>query len=117
VGDFANRQTSLFFYDGGECVRDLDQHRSAVKRPRGYSCEELGGVACLENGDLHAVRRLSVIEPALVSPHGTGCSRYVDVLVTDEGYYVTWQQAQPDGSQPLVMNFVSMQAVTGLLDS
>lgn len=105
----------LFFYDGGECVRNLDEHSSAVKRPRGYSCEELGGVAVVDLDDLHQIQRLSVTEPLFVSPHGTGCSRYVDVLVTERGYYVTWQQAQDDGSQPLVMNFVPTDKIQALL--
>ena len=34
VGAFADRQVSLVFYDGGECLRDLDPHTGAVKRPR-----------------------------------------------------------------------------------
>ncbi|MEO8496680.1 MAG: exo-alpha-sialidase, partial [Planctomycetota bacterium] len=42
VGAFADRQVSLMFYDGGEALRNLDENERAVKRPRGYSCEELG---------------------------------------------------------------------------
>ena len=117
VGPLANREIHLLFYDGGECVRNLDEHASAVRRPRGYSCEELGGVACVDGDDLHSVQRLSSSRPMFVSPHGTGCSRYVDVMVTDEGYYATWQQAQPDGSQPLVMNFVTAESVRHLLSN
>ena len=45
VGSLAEKQVSLMFYDGGESLRDLEQHSTAVKRPRGYSCEEIGGVA------------------------------------------------------------------------
>ena len=115
LGPFADRELGLLFYDGGECVRDLDPHASAVKRPRGYSCEELGGVAYVEENDLCSIHRLSVTRPMFVSPNGTGCSRYVDVLVTDDGYYATWQQAQADGSQPLVMNFVPEPSVHELL--
>jgi hypothetical protein len=44
-----------------------------------------------------------------------GTSRYVDVLTTAEGYYVTWQQSQPDRSQPLVMNFLSHTDAKALL--
>lgn len=98
---------ALMFYDGGECLRNHDEHSAAVKRPRGYSCEELGGVAWLQNGRLESARRLSKYQPWFVSPHGTGCSRYVDVCETQAGYYATWQQSQPDLSQPLVLNFVS----------
>ncbi len=109
------QNVQLMFYDGGECVRDLDQHASAVKRPRGYSCEELGGAGFLTNGDLHSIKRLSVNEPLFVSPTGTGCSRYVDVLASGDGYYATWQQSQADGSQPLVINHVTRQAVESAL--
>ncbi|MCG8651713.1 MAG: hypothetical protein MI861_17870, partial [Pirellulales bacterium] len=105
----------LMFYDGGECVRNLDEHNAAVKRPRGYSCEELGGLAWLPNEDLHQVRRISINHPQFVSPHGTGCSRYVDVLATSDGYYATWQQGQSDQSQPLVMNFVPRQRIEAIL--
>ena len=115
VGQFADANVALFFYDGGECVRNLDEHASAVKRPRGYSCEELGGVAAVQQDDLHQLERLSVNEPMFVSPKGTGCSRYVDVLATDKGLYATWQQSQDDHSQPLVMNFVSAERVREIL--
>ena len=115
VGVLADRDVKLLFYDGGECVRNLDEHQAAVKRPRGYSCEELGGVAHYENDDLHSIERLSTTEPMFVSPHGTGCSRYVDVLVTPDHYFATWQQAQTDGSQPLVMNVVPRAEIEELL--
>ena len=116
VGVFADTDCSLVFYDGGECVRNLDEHAASVKRPRGYSCEELGGAAFFENGNLDAIERLSVTAPLFVSPFGeTGCSRYVDVLATDDGWYATWQQAQADGSQPLVMNFVSRDTIHSIL--
>ena len=116
VGVLAGQTIGLFFYDGGECVRDLDEHATAVKRPRGYSCEELGGVAVVDVDGLCRIERLSINEPLFVSPHGTGCSRYVDVLETEEGYYATWQQSQPDCSQPLVMNFVPRQTIISLLE-
>ena len=115
IGVLADHDVQLFFYDGGECVRDLDQHASAVKRPRGFSCEELGGVAYCQNGDLNTVQRLSVNHPMFVSPHGTGSSRYVDVLVTADNYIATWQQSQDDGSQPLVMNVVPRAEIEALL--
>ncbi len=115
VGLLKDRVVDLFFYDGGECVRDLDEHSAAVKRPRGYSCEELGGVAYCEQGDISDLRRLSLTAPMFVSPHGTGCSRYVDVLDAGEDYFATWQQAQPDGSQPLVMNRVAKKEMEALL--
>ena len=117
VGVLDGRDIKLLFYDGGECVRNLDEHEAAVKRPRGYSCEELGGVAYYEDDDLHRTKRLSITEPMFVSPCGTGCSRYVDVLETTDHYFATWQQAQSDGSQPLVMNVVARQEVEALLES
>jgi hypothetical protein len=105
----------LAFYDGGESMRNLDEHAQAVQRPRGYSCEEIGGLAWAREGDLSTIERLSVNLPAFVSPLGTGCSRYVDVLETEEGFYATWQQSQPDLSQPLVMNFLRREEAEEIL--
>ncbi len=113
----ADRNVSLLFYDGGECVRNHDEHRHAVHRPRGYSCEELGGAAYVLNGDFGRITRLSTHRPLFVSPHGTGCSRYVDVLAAPEGFYATWQQSQSDGSQPLVMNFLPRDEAFELRDA
>jgi len=110
-GVVTDHRVRLLFYDGGESLRDLDEHAHAAKRPRGYSCEELGGVAYVVDDDLSNVYRLSCDLPAFVSPYGTGCSRYVDVLSTEEGYFVTWQQSQHDFSQPLVMNFVDRDRI------
>lgn len=106
---------SLVFYDGGECVRNLDEHKEAVKRPRGYSCEELGGLAVIENDDFSTIRRLSTVLPMFVSPQGTGCSRYAETLSTEEGIHAIWQQSQEDRSQPLVHNFLSREEVKKLL--
>jgi hypothetical protein len=114
-GVFSNVDASLVFYDGGESLRNLDEHASAVNRPRGYSCEELGGAAYIIEGDLTTIERLSRNLPFFISPHGTGCSRYVDVLATDDGMFATWQQSQPDGSQPLVVNFVSREQIEAIL--
>lgn len=115
VGAFRDHHVSLVFYDGGECVRNHDEHTAAVSRPRGYSCEELGGAAWIQNGDLGRIERLSVHRPLLTSPHGTGCSRYVDVLASGDGLYATWQQSQPDGSQALVLNVLSLNEAGELL--
>jgi hypothetical protein len=100
-------EITLAFYDGGESMRRYEEHAAAVRRPRGYSCEEIGGLAFVSGGAEGPIERLSVELPLFVSPRGTGSSRYVDVLAAEQGYYVTWQQSQADGSQPLVMNFVS----------
>ena len=115
VGAFAETPVSLLFYDGGECVRNHDEHAQAVQRPRGYSCEELGGAAYIVNGDFTKIERLSPYRPLFVSPYGSGCSRYVDVLATRDGFYATWQQAQPDGSQSLVLNSLSSDNARQLL--
>jgi hypothetical protein len=115
VGALHDKRISLLFYDGGECVRNHDEHQQAVHRARGYSCEEVGGAAYVVDGDLSRMMRLSKHQPLFVSPHGTGCSRYVDVLATEAGYYATWQQSQPDGSQPLVMNFLPRAAAEQIL--
>lgn len=107
VGPFREvPRLTLVFYDGGECMRNLDEHSNAVKRPRGYSCEELGGLAVMVEDDLDTLERLSIVGPAFVSPNGTGCSRYVDVMEREDGYFVTWQQSQSDRSQPLVGRWV-----------
>ncbi len=117
VGMFQDHQYSLLFYDGGESLRDLEEHQTAVRRPRGYSCEELGGVAYLVDGDLRNIVRLSKHLPMFISPFGTGCSRYVDVLATADAFYTTWQQSQDDLSQPLMLNQVERAEVETLLRS
>ena len=105
----------MLFYDGGESLRDLDAHKQAVARPRGYSCEEIGGLAVAAADGTSQIERLSTLFPQFVSPHGTGTSRYVDVLTTPGGFYATWQQSQPDQSQPLVMNFLSRADAEAIL--
>lgn len=115
LGRFEDQNVSLIFYDGGECVRDLQEHAAAVTRPRGYSCEELGGLAYVVDNNFDQVCRLSKQNPLFVSPWGTGCSRYVDVLPTEAGLCVTWQQSQQDHSQPLVMNVVPRGEVERIL--
>lgn len=116
VGLFAEQPPmAMLFYDGGEAVRNLDEHKAAVKRPRGYSCEEIGGLAVAAVDGISQIERLSVNLPLFVSPMGLGTSRYVDVLRTTEGYYAIWQQSQPDHAQPLVMNFLSHAEVAALL--
>lgn len=101
---------SLYFYDGGECMND---HESA--KPRGYSCEEIGGLAAGRDDEFPQIERLSPLRPCFVSPHGTGSSRYVKVFDTDSHYLVTWQQSNPDYSQPLVVNRVPKERVEAIL--
>lgn len=117
LGMFRDQHVSLLFYDGGESLRNLVEHQTAVSRPRGYSCEELGGVAYVLDRDFQNIVRLSKYAPMFTSPYGTGCSRYVDVLATDDAFYTTWQQSQEDLSQPLVMHKVDRDEVASLLDS
>jgi hypothetical protein len=107
--------TYLYFYDGAEGMRDLEEHGKAVKRPRGYSCEELGGAAYSRADIFPRIERLSTTLPFFVSPDGTGCSRYTTALQTEEGVYTTWQQSQPDLSQPLVMCFTSRKQIGSVL--
>lgn len=107
--------TFLFFYDGGESVRRHAEHNKAVKRPRGYSCEEIGGLAFSTAEQFPRLRRLSINLPLFVSPYGTGSSRYVSTLQTDRGIYALWMQSQKGLSQPLVMNFLSTAEVAKIL--
>jgi hypothetical protein len=98
--------TGLVFYDGGECLRNHEEHAQATRRPRGYSCEELGGLGWYRDADPRSFRRISLLFPEFASPDGTGCIRYVDVLATGDAYLATWQQSRPDGSQALMINRV-----------
>ena len=106
---------SLYFYDGAECVRQLPDNAKAVRRPRGYSCEEIGGVAVGFDADFPRLHRLSVNAPLFISPAGTGCSRYVSTLVERDAIYATWQQSQDDRSQPLVGHALPMEQVERIL--
>ncbi len=106
---------SLYFYDGGESMRPYDEHPQAVRRPRGYSCEEIGGLALGTDKDFPHLERLSPYLPLFVSPYGTGSSRYVQILQTREGIFAFWQQSQKDFCQPLVGNFLGNKEVKRIL--
>ena len=106
---------TMVFYDSAECLRNHQEHAKAKSRPRGYSCEELGGCGYYENGDFERFHRLSRLFPMFVSPKGTGCSRYVSVLECEDGFYAVWQQSQADSSQPTVMNFLSRDKAEQIL--
>lgn len=121
LGLFADQpQATVFFYDGAECLRCLDENEGALRRPRGYSCEELGG-AFVQWAPDAPLERLSQLRPLFVSPYGTGCSRYVDCARVGaaggcaEGFLTSWQQAQEDGAQPLVGTFVALAEAEALL--
>ena len=106
---------SLYFYCGAEGLRQLDENPQAVKRPRGWSCEEIGGVAFGVNDEFPTIERLSIDQAFFTSPHGTGCSRYVSTVVLPDGIFTCWQQSQPDLSQPLVGHFTPMETVEQML--
>jgi hypothetical protein len=114
-GDFKDEKITLFFYDGGEAMRSYEQHNNAVVRPRGHSCEELGGLAFITDDNMESAEKISISAPSFISPWGTGCSRYVDVLETEDGFYTSWQQSQKDYSQPLVMTFLSREEAESIL--
>ena len=117
VGAFSDLPSiSLYFYDGAECLRPLDQNPKAAKRPRGYSCEELGGLAWGWDDEFPKISKLSVDFPFFLSPFSTGCSRYASALFLADGTLLgAWQQAQKDGSQPLVTNHLSKKDVDRIL--
>lgn len=107
---------SLYFYDGAECLRQLNENAQVAKRPRGYSCEELGGLAWGWDHEFPKMEKLSVDFPLFLSPHGTGCSRYVSArLMRDGSVMATWQQARRTGSQPLVCSVLAANEVNRIL--
>ncbi len=105
----------LVFYDGAECLRPHEQNPQGVQRPRGYSCEEIGGLGWFPDERIQQVERVSLYEPLFLSPYGTGTSRYVHTLKSKRGLYATWQQSSPSGSQPLVMHRLGWDDVHKLL--
>jgi hypothetical protein len=116
LGLFAGQPPcSLYFYDGAECLRPHEENVRAHKRPRGYSCEELGGAFFGWDEAFPELERLSRLSPSFISPWGTGCSRYVDTLVTEAGILAVWQQSQADQSQPLVGHFLPQAEVEHIL--
>mgnify|MGYP003632968634 CR=1 FL=1 len=116
VGVFSDSPgLSLYFYDSCESLRQLDENPTAASRPRGWSCEEIGGIAVGNDNDLTKVESLSIESPLFVSPYGTGCSRYIATLVTDEGIFANWQQSQTDLCQPLVGHFLPIERVHEIL--
>jgi len=117
VGAFARFPAlSLYFYDGAECLRQLEAHKHSVDRPRGYSCEELGGLAYGFDRDFPRLHRLSRLAPFFVSPEGTGCSRYVSVLVEEDGgLLATWQRSVESEAQPLFGNRLTPARVESIL--
>ncbi len=56
-----------------------------------------------------------MLSAKFVLPLGTGCTRYVKCLKTDDGLLATWQQAQPNASPPPVAHFPLMSKVERIL--
>jgi hypothetical protein len=108
---------AVYFYDGAECIRAHEENSRAYKRPRGYSCEEIGGAFFGWDHSFPKLERLSQIAPFFVSPWGTGCSRYIESLVTEDGILAVWQQSQDNLSQPLVGHFLSIEDIQRILTS
>lgn len=117
VGAFARLPSlSLYFYDGAESMRPLKVHVRGVVRPRGYSCEELGGLAYGFDRQFPRLYRLSRLQPLFVSPEGTGCSRYASVLTeADGGLFAIWQRSTSTRSQPLFGHRLTPARVESLL--
>ena len=117
IGMFADVPSlSLYFYDGAECLRPHETHRHGVRRPRGHSCEELGGVAWGFDQDFpDGLQRLSRLEPWFVSPEGTGCNRYVSAIVDDDGLFALWQQSNKRRAQPLMGHRLTARRLRTLL--
>ena len=117
VGEFADLPNlSLYFYDGAECLRPLDQNKEAAHRPRGYSCEELGGLAWGWDNEFPKMQKISNYFPLFLSPFGTGCSRYVSAVnLRDGSIFAAWQQSQKGLSQPLVANYLSAKQIESIL--
>ncbi len=117
VGAFANLPAlSLYFYDGAECLRPLDAHQKSVSRARGYSCEELGGLAYGFDRAFPQLHRLSRLAPLFVSPQGTGANRYVSVLAEENGdLFATWERSAATRAQPLVAHRLSAARIGKLL--
>lgn len=116
VGLFADgAPVRVLFYDGAESLRRLDENPKAVSRPRGWSCEEIGGAMVAVGEEWTRATRLSRDEAWFTSPHGTGSLRYVSTLVTSDAVYATWQMAQENGAQPLFLRRMDMVEAQNLL--
>ena len=113
-GSVAGRH-QIVFYDGAECIREHAQNANAIRRPRGYSCEEIAGLAMYPDEKIDNIERISKIEPLFVSPWGTGCSRYIHTCVTRNKIIAIWQQSQKSGAQHLVLNSVTAEGVRSIL--
>jgi hypothetical protein len=73
------------FYDGSASARE--------------NYEERCGVAA--SGDLWHWERLTTQRPWVVSPHGSGATRYIDALVMDGQWWIYYEMARADGAHDL----------------
>jgi hypothetical protein len=79
------------FYDGAAGVAE--------------NYEERCGMAVTT--DLRHFYRASLSGPAITSPHGSGCVRYVDGVHARGGYWFYYEYTRPDGSHELRLSRVS----------
>ena len=105
-GDSANRWDAycqrigaLVPLDSGGCLAFYDGSAAV-----GENYEEKTGMAL--TFDLKTYYSLSTAEPSLISPHGTGSLRYVDVLAVGHELFYYYEVACPDGSHELRVSIV-----------
>ena len=80
------------FYDGAASVEGNYEERTGL----------------VQTWDLRYFYRMSQDAPTLVSPHGSGSLRYVDVVVFEDALYIYYEMCRPDGSHELRMNRVEL---------
>jgi hypothetical protein len=68
--------------------------------------EERTGIAV--SMDMRHWDRVSTAGPALVSPHASGCLRYVDAVQLPDRIHYYYEYARPDGSHETRLNVVAM---------
>jgi len=116
VGIFANLSpVSIYFYDGAECVSKHPQTGKGIRRPRGYSCEEVGGLAWGFDEKFPELFRASKYLPLFYSLEGTGSSRYVSAFWDGKNLMACWQKSRADFSQPLVFNTLNRKEIEKIL--
>jgi len=81
------------FYDGSASVKE--------------NYEEKTGIAI--SFDLLHYKKLSLDKPELVSPHASGCLRYMDSIIVEDEIYYYYEYARPDGSHEIRMNKVKIK--------
>jgi len=87
-----------FWFGGGECMRDLDEHKHAAKRPRGYFCKELvgwAGLRMMNSMVLNVCRELNLPLPAPMARDQADTWTYSQPRMP---VFSTWQQSQDEKS-------------------